>query len=139
MIKMDTSATPTKKKILIVDDDEAMVKAMTRFLRLDGRFDIDHAYDGIQAGEKFIQQQPDLVILDLRMPRVNGFQLCKAIKNDNLAKGVKVLIVSGVIDYEHPENIARLQADGVLAKPFDNQQLKRKIDELLKPSGSTAK
>lgn len=138
MIMKETSVTPTKKKILIVDDDEAMVKAMARYLRLDGRFDIEYAYDGIQAGEKFIQQQPDLVILDLRMPRVNGFQLCKAIKNDHLAKGVKVLIVSGVIDYEHPENIARLQADAILAKPFDNQQLKRKIDELLKPNGSAA-
>ncbi|MBZ0166298.1 MAG: response regulator [Candidatus Omnitrophica bacterium] len=130
-----SSASITKKKILIVDDDEAMVKAMMRYLRLDGRFEIDFAYDGIQAGEKFIQLQPDLVILDLRMPRINGYQLCKAIKNDQLAKDVKVLVVSGVIDYEHPDNLAKLQADGILAKPFDNQQLKRKIDDLLKPSG----
>ena len=123
----------TKKRILIVDDDEAMVKAMIRFLRLDGRFEIDYAYDGIEAGEKFVKQQPDLVILDLRMPRVNGYQLCRAIKNDSLAKGVKILVVSGVIDYEHPEKISQLQADGILAKPFDNEQLKSKIDTLLKP------
>lgn len=135
-----TDSPPSaKKKILIVDDDEAMVKAMARFLRLDGRFEIEFAYDGIQAGEKFIQQQPDLVILDLRMPRVNGFQLCKAIKNDNLAKDVKVLVVSGVIDYEHPENIAQLKADAILAKPFDNQQLKRKIEALLQPNGKADK
>lgn len=132
------SMSQIKKKILIVDDDEAMVKAMIRFLRLDGRFDIDYAYDGIHAGEKFIQLQPDLVILDLRMPRINGYQLCRAIKNDALAKDVKVLVVSGVIDHEHPDTISQLKADGILAKPFDNEQLKKKIDELLKPSDPPA-
>jgi len=128
----DLNENDTKKRILIVDDDEAMVNSIQRMLVREKIYDIEVAYDGFIAGQKFITHKPDLVILDLRMPKVDGYKLCSAIRGDAKNKSVKILIISGVVEIEGKEKIMKLGANDYVSKPFDNNDLKKKIEKLLK-------
>jgi len=121
-----------KQSILIVDDDKAMVKAIKRTLILENKYEIETAEDGFIAGQKFNANKPDLVILDIRMPRVNGFQLCSAIREDPKNNHVKILIISGIIHSEDAVKIFDLGANDYLSKPFDNKMLIAKVNKLLR-------
>ena len=120
-----------KKRILIVDDDKSMVDSIQRFLKKEKVYDFEVAYDGFEAGQKFMTYKPDLVILDIRMPRVDGYKLCSAIRKDPSNKNVKILIISGLIEAKDKKTITKLGADDYLEKPFENKQLKAKIANLL--------
>jgi excisionase family DNA binding protein len=120
-----------KKNILIVDDEQGIVNLIKRLLLPDPQFEVDVAFDGFMAGQKFIQKKPDLIILDLRMPRVDGDSLCQAIRNDKENKDVRILIISGIQDEERIKKILKIGADDFLQKPFTNEALLQKINELL--------
>jgi DNA-binding response OmpR family regulator len=120
------------KKILIVDDDKAMANAMERALIAENRYAVKVAYDGLDAGQQIVDNGPDLVILDIRMPGVDGYKLLTAIRNDPSHKKLKILIVSAVLDMKNIENIRELGADDLLPKPFDNRELVAKVDRLIK-------
>ncbi len=120
-----------KKKILIVDDDEAMAKAIKRTLSLENKYDLKVAYDGLEAVQYFMEGKPDLVILDLRMPRVDGYKLCTAIRNDPDNKGVKILVVSAVINAANQGEIKKMGVEDTLQKPFDNNVLRAKVEQLI--------
>lgn len=117
----------TKKKILIVDDDKEMAHALQRSLAKEGRFDLDVAYDGFEAGKKFAEMAPDLIILDLKMPGVNGHELCTHIRTDPKNQGVKIISMSGTIHQQEIDHILSLGADEHLSKPFTQQDLDAKI------------
>lgn len=119
------------KKILIVDDDKAMASAMERALIAENRYTVKVAYDGLDAGQQIVDNGPDLVILDIRMPGVDGYKLLTAIRNDPAHKKVKILIVSAVLDMRNVEHIRELGADDLLPKPFDNKELVAKVDRLI--------
>ena len=71
-----------KKRILIVDDDKGMVDSIQRFLKREKRYDLGIAYDGFEAGQRFSEFKPDLVILDIRMPGLDGYKLCSHIRSN---------------------------------------------------------
>lgn len=127
-ISVETSET---KKILIVDDDRSMVDSIVRILKRENKYDFEVAYDGFEAGQKFITHKPDLVILDVRMPRVDGYKLCAAIRNNPENKNVKILIISGMVDEKDKSMIMKFGADDYLPKPFAGKELKAKIADLL--------
>ncbi len=116
-----------QKKILIVDDDEGVVDAIKRVLLKEKVFDIDTAYDGFEAGKKFAEQKPDLIILDLHMPGTNGHALCLNIRKESGNNDVKILAVSGVADQKEIEHVISLGANDYLLKPFKNEELRIKI------------
>lgn len=120
------------KKILIVDDDKAMANAMERALITENRYTVRVAYDGLDAGQQIVDNGPDLVILDIRMPGVDGYKLLTAIRNDPAHKKVKILIVSAVLDMRNVEHVREMGADDLLPKPFDNKELIAKVDRLIK-------
>lgn len=121
-----------KKRILIVDDEESMVDAIRRLLKQTGLYDLDVAYDGFEAGQKFAEKKPDLIILDLRMPGCDGYQVCSYIRKSLDNRKVKILAISGMAsDTEGAKKIMRLGADEYLLKPFTNAELKSKIRHLL--------
>lgn len=121
-----------KKKILIVDDDKSMVDSIQRVLQLENIYDAQVAYDGFEAGQKFITHKPNLVILDIRMPRVDGYKLCSAIRNSPENKDVKILIISGLMSEQDQVKLKALGADDYLQKPFGNNELKSRIAHLVK-------
>lgn len=119
-----------KKRILIVDDDKEMVGSIVRLLKREDKYELEMAYDGFEAGQKFISQKPDLVILDIRMPRVDGYKLCAAIRNSPENKNVKIFIISGFIGQRDKDMLFELGVDDYLEKPFDNQELKLRVANL---------
>ena len=119
-----------KKRILIVDDDKGMVHAIKRVLVTGGKFEIETAYDGFDAGRKFSEFKPDLVLLDIKMPGLDGYEVCSLIRKDIANKDVKILIMSGIMDEEGAKRVMKLGANDYLAKPFDNKELKMKLQNL---------
>ena len=120
-----------KKRVLIVDDDQSMVDAIQRFLKREKAYDLEVAYDGFEAGQKFSDFKPDMVILDIKMPGLDGYQLCSRIRSNQQNKDVKILLISGNIGSNEIRQIKKSGADDYLEKPFKNSVLKEKIGILL--------
>lgn len=125
------SAANGKKKILIVDDDEGVVNSIERILVREGKFDLQVAYDGFEAGQKFTTQKPDLIILDLNMPGSNGYELCAKIRGASGNANVRILAISGVVNDKEIQRIKALGADDFLAKPFASEDLLARLAFLL--------
>jgi excisionase family DNA binding protein len=120
-----------KRRILIVDDEQGMVDAIKRFLKRENHYDLEVAYDGFEAGEKFSDFKPDLIVLDIKMPKLDGHQLCERLRSNPKNKDIKILVISGTIDQEEVVRIKASGANDYLEKPFRNKDLKEKIERLL--------
>jgi excisionase family DNA binding protein len=121
----------TKIKILIVDDDREMASATRRALTLRGIFEIEVAYDGFAAGQKFAEFKPHLILLDVKMPGMDGYDVCAQIRKDPNGKDVKIIVVSGALDMDGMEKVMKLGANDYLTKPFRNEFLLMKVERVL--------
>jgi two-component system, OmpR family, response regulator VicR len=124
-----------KKRILIVDDDKGVVDSIQRFLIREKVYQLEMAFDGFEAGQKFADFKPDLVILDIRMPGLDGYQLCSRIRANKDNNNVRILIISGTIDDKEVKRIIDAGGDDYLSKPFSTRLLKEKIEVLLNKDG----
>jgi len=119
-------------KILIVDDEELITQSIKTFLESKyPTFYINIASDGFEAGRLITKTVPDIIILDLFLPGVNGFQLCRKIKSDENTKHIKIIAITG---YPTEENVAKIKecgADAVLGKPFEMDELEKNIKKLI--------
>lgn len=118
-------------RVLVVDDSPEVVKMLTRLLKRKYGCEVASAADGFEAGIQVATFQPDLVVLDLKMPQMDGFQVCRRLKTRPETRRTKVLVLTG---FATPENIRRVMeagADDWLGKPFDPEELKRKVSALL--------
>ncbi|HPN88925.1 MAG TPA: response regulator [Candidatus Omnitrophota bacterium] len=122
---------PTKKKILIVDDDKNMANSIKRTLNVKEKYLADIAYDGFDAGRKLFYFKPDLVILDMRMPGLNGYEVAKRIKDFPESTHVKIIAISAFFEEEGKEKILAVGANCCLDKPFNQEELFKKIEELI--------
>lgn len=124
-----------KKLITVVDDDPDLVEAVC--MKLESRnYRVDRAYDGEEAMEKLRKEKPDLVILDVMMPRKNGWVACDEIKNDEDLKDIIVVMLTAVGDavqstsYTHHDGKTTL-ADDYIPKPIDMDKLMEIVDDHL--------
>lgn len=118
-----------KKSILIIDDELSMRNALKRALQ-STPYTILFAQDGFQAGVKIIAEKPDLILLDLSLPGLNGFEVIQFIRLRPDLATLKILVLSGLSSTELVESI-RLGADDAIAKPFDNKDLLNRVNMLL--------
>jgi CheY-like chemotaxis protein len=118
------------KRVLIVDDDDDMRELMVTLL--GGRYQVSAAVDGVAGLEAAKAQKPDLVVLDLLMPRMHGFEVCMNIRADESLKGTKVLISSSK-SYAHDVRTAveETGADAYIVKPFPIAEFRKVVAELL--------
>lgn len=130
-VPLEFQATIILKKILIVDDDRGIVNSLHRALALENKYNINIAYDGFEAGKKFVAFRPQLIILDIHMPGLDGYQVCANIRSDPNNNEVKILAISGVSEPEEIKKIMDLGANDYLSKPFSNKILKEKISRML--------
>jgi DNA-binding response OmpR family regulator len=114
-----------------VDDEPSVVEFIESALsEPEEDYLFERAFDGYEAGLKVASFQPNLVILDLVMPRVDGFEVCRRIKTDLQTLGTKVLVVTG-----YPEEVERAKecgADDYLVKPLRVEELREKVWNLMK-------
>ena len=120
-----------KKKILIVDDDKNMALSIQRAFTLKGEYELELAFDGFDAGRKVVIFNPDLVILDIKMPGMDGYAVAKRIKEIPETSSAKIIAISAFFDDEGKKRITSLGADACLDKPFSQEELLEKIESLL--------
>ena len=129
MYPLATKSYP-RNRILIVDDDPTIQKTLTQTL-FNYKYETETAGDGFEAGIKTVQFKPDLIILDLIMPEMDGFEVCRYLKNDPTTSSVKILILTGYDTEENREKILEAGADDFLSKPVEVDMLIRHIEVLL--------
>lgn len=122
-------------RVLVVDDDASMRKMLIRILQKHG-FQTDVAVDGFEAGLKVMDFNSHVIVLDLVMPGMDGFEVCKRIKENPATSHIKVLAVSGYDTPENREKILKAGADGFLAKPVDNEAFLDEVRRLCLESES---
>jgi two-component system response regulator VicR len=112
-----------RRTILIVDDDHSLVQLVGGILRKEG-FDILTAFDGLEGLQKAREEQPDLVILDLVMPKLNGFQ---ALEQLRMSSNVPVIILTTECAVTTSRNALALGADDYIRKPFSARELAARV------------
>lgn len=121
-----------KKKILIIDDEPKIQSFCMRALKkMNLDCEIETAEDGFSGGKKLSDALPDLVILDLRLPGIDGFELCQKIRLDARLEKTKILAITAYDSPETKEKIIASGANAYLAKPFDVTDLMRSVEKLL--------
>src|SRR5512140_2249087 len=120
-----------KRKVLIVDDDEAILEMLVELLERDGRFEVRVARGGYEAGMVTQEFEPDVMVLDYKLPDINGNRVCQTLRANTRFSGMKIIMISGVAD---PDEIAELRASGAddfLRKPFQIDELIARILDLV--------
>ncbi|MBI4313546.1 MAG: response regulator transcription factor [Candidatus Omnitrophica bacterium] len=119
-------------QILLVDDDPKLLEMAEKYLTGQG-FEVVTVGDGEKALERIWKVQPDLIILDLILPGMNGYSICSTLKKDPRFKNIPVIIFSQHIQETEEEIKLLCGADACLQKPFRGAVLMSKIQSLLKP------
>jgi excisionase family DNA binding protein len=120
-----------KRKVLIVDDDEELVELMRDAFERDGRFDIRTANNGFDAGMLVKEFRPDLVILDVMLPDINGREVCVRVRSDRTLDEVKIICISGMVEADRVADLREAGADDFVQKPFSVDRLMDRACELL--------
>lgn len=116
-----------KSKILIVEDEPELVGILT-FLLKDEGYDVEVAFDGEQALIEIEKNVPDLVLLDIMLPKIDGFDLCNIIRRET---SIPVIILSAKVNDEFIIKGLELGADDYVTKPFNHRELVLRINKLL--------
>lgn len=120
-----------KKKILVVDDEEQNVRLLVSLLRAEG-YDTDTASNGREAVEKVKAVSPDLVLMDIMMPDMDGYEACSLIKKDAESTNIPVVIVTALSDRESKLRGLEVSANDFLTKPIDRIELILRVKNLLR-------
>ena len=107
-----------KRKALIVDDDEELVELMRDVFERDGRFDVRTANNGFDAGMQVKEFRPDLVVLDVMLPDINGKEVCQRIRGDSTLDDVRIICISGMVEADKVADLKVAGANDFMQKPF---------------------
>jgi DNA-binding response OmpR family regulator len=119
------------KKILIIEDEEDLLKMMIFRLK-SADYEVISAVDGLQGLEMAKKEKPNLIILDLMLPRLDGFRVCKMLKASDEYKDIPIIILTARMDESDKKLAEDVGANAYMTKPFNHQLLLGKIKELLK-------
>jgi excisionase family DNA binding protein len=116
-----------KRKVLLVDDDTDLVDVMTKFLEEDGRFEVRVATNGFDAGMMVQEYRPDIIVLDVMLPDLNGKEVCQRVRANTTLEDVRILCISGMVEEDKIQELKLAGADEFLHKPFEVEVL---IDQM---------
>jgi excisionase family DNA binding protein len=121
-----------KKRILVVDDDPIIVETIVQSLEEDEfDYEVISASDGFEAGLQVNHFEPDIMILDIMMPDIKGYEVCKKIKENPETRHMKIIVLSAYLDEEKFKRMKEYGADACFSKPFPLPQLKEEVARLL--------
>jgi DNA-binding response OmpR family regulator len=109
---------PVRKKVLVIDDDRRIVELIRHTVTLLGKYDVLVAYDGVQGLERFQSERPDCVIVDVMMPRMDGFQVVRAIRGDSESAHTPLIILSALSEDVDRQTGEYSGVDEYMTKPF---------------------
>ncbi len=118
-------------RVLVVEDDEMTRTYLVRVLRIEGH-DVSSAVDGADALEQIAAGAPDLVLLDVAMPGVNGIEVCRRLKADPSTEPIPILILSGLTDRDSRIRGVAVGANDYLTKPIDREDLVLRVRNALR-------
>ena len=121
---------PAKRRVMVVDDDPDALALMEKILVEDG-FELIKVSNATEVGLKAAQLSPDLILLDFLMPEINGFEVCKALRDNEMTRGVPIMAVTCLTKERDIERIFSSGADEYLPKPFKVDQLLEKVRDLM--------
>jgi DNA-binding response OmpR family regulator len=122
-----------KKKILLADDEEDIKAVVTLFLESKG-YQVITAFDGLAALDLARSESPDLILLDVMMPVVNGFEVCTRLKADDATRDIPVVMLSAMAQSESVDKGLAAGAVDYIVKPFDPSRLEEVIARVLEKS-----
>jgi two-component system, OmpR family, response regulator RpaA len=125
------SAADEPLKVLVVDDDPRFLEAVAEALGIESQLRVETARDGYEGLIKIGTFRPDLLILDLRMPELDGFEVCRKVKGDPITNDTKILAITGYVDGSARERIFEAGADAYLEKPLRLDRLHAEVNRLL--------
>ena len=120
-----------KKRILIVDDEQDIVSLIKLSLDL-ANFDTLEALSGIEALTLLKKEKPDLILLDIMMPEMDGYEVCRRIKKDKALKKIPVVMLTAKGQKDDAEQGLDSGAEDYIIKPFDPYELGERVREMLK-------
>lgn len=120
--------------VLIVDDEKEILDLLSDFMRsADDHVDVITAESGVEALLTIGERKPDLVVLDIMMPGMNGIEVCKRLKSNRRTRGIRIVAITGNYDPRLREQILAAGADLYFTKPFDMVQFRDDCLKLIQP------
>jgi CheY-like chemotaxis protein len=119
------------RKILLVDDEAGFAELLRDLLEMDG-YEVTVAGDGVEAIEKLETLTPDVIISDVVMPRMNGFEMFRQIKTTPKTSSIPFLFISGFQDQRVLDEARKIGVFGILQKPIDVEQVEYRLKELMR-------
>ncbi|MEM9352518.1 MAG: response regulator [Planctomycetota bacterium] len=125
---------PTKQRVLIADDNEANVELIEAYL---AEVDVETqvAVDGQDTMDKVASFRPDLILLDVMMPKLSGFEVCEKLRADDETKGIMVLMITALNELGDIERAVNSGTDDFLSKPVNKLELLKRVDNMLRLRG----
>lgn len=118
-------------RILIADDNQQNCELLEAYLA-DGDYEIVFAYDGRQTLDRVEEQTPDLILLDIMMPKLSGYEVCHRLKSDAATRDIPVLMVTALNEPGDIEKAVAAGCDDFLTKPVNSLELKTRVRSLLR-------
>jgi excisionase family DNA binding protein len=122
----------SKRRVLVVDDDQDLVDLIVDMLERDGRFEVRSVNNGFAAGVMVKEYQPDLIVLDVMLPDINGKQVCQLVRADKTMDDCKIICISGMVEPDKVDDLKAAGANDFLQKPFEVEAL---IDRMCQSLG----
>ena len=120
-----------RRKALIVDDDEELVELIRDVFDADGRFDVRVANNGFDAGMMVKEYKPDIIVLDVMLPDINGKEVCQRVRSDSALDDVRIICISGMVEADKIDDLKEAGADDFMQKPFEVDALFARVCDLL--------
>ncbi|MDP7274238.1 MAG: response regulator, partial [Planctomycetaceae bacterium] len=120
-----------RRKALIVDDDEELVELIRDVFDADGRFEVRVANNGFDAGMMVKEYKPDIIVLDVMLPDINGREVCQRVRCDESLDDVRIICISGMVEADKVDELRESGADDFMQKPFEVEALIGRVCGLL--------
>lgn len=120
-----------RRKALVVDDDEELVELIKDALEGDGRFEVRVANNGFSAGMMVKEYRPDIIVLDIMLPDINGKDVCNLVRSDSALDDTKIICISGMVEQDKVQELYAAGANEFMQKPFEVEALVERMCRLL--------
>ena len=131
VVRFGLSNRDVMKKVLVIDDNPTIVELIKYAVNLQGTYEVSVAYDGVQGLERVHLEQPDCVIIDVKMPRMDGYQLVRCLRGDARTADIPLIILSALARAEDQMTGLLSGVDEYLTKPFKPSALNAAITRVM--------
>jgi len=118
------------KKVLVCDDEPYIVESVSYVVRKAG-YEVVVAEDGLEALNAVKRERPDLVFLDIMMPKISGYEVCRQVKEDPATRSAYIVMLTARGQEEDERRALDMGADEFMTKPFSPRKMRAKLDEIL--------